>query len=69
MSSGFLLIFFGHFYESNWVGILMLTLGATVIAVAHYRNWNFLKKSTNCYPGLIMNKDSDQTECKKRKAA
>lgn len=48
ISSGFVLIFFGHLFESSWFGIIMLTLGAMAIGLAHYLNWKTIKKSSTC---------------------
>lgn len=42
---GFLLIGTGHFFQVGWVEIVLASIGATVVAVAHLINWKHIRQS------------------------
>lgn len=69
VSSGFALILLGHLFESSWIGIFMLTLGAMAIGLAHYLNWKCLRNSSTYCSCLNVNKASIQSKDRNKKAA
>lgn len=44
-TSGFLLIGFGQFSQTEWQEILLTSCGGMTIAIAHLINWRYIKKS------------------------
>ncbi|NJN24895.1 MAG: MerC domain-containing protein [Cyclobacteriaceae bacterium] len=50
---GFILIGTGHLIQSEWKEITLTSVGAVVVAMAHFINWEQVKKSHVEFPDCI----------------
>lgn len=50
VSAGFIIIFLGHLTQVEWTELLLTTIGATLVASAHFINWKHIKNSTVQFP-------------------
>ncbi len=51
--AGFVLIGAGHLLTHVWLEVVLTSLGASVIAIAHMINWKHMKQSRAAFPDCI----------------
>lgn len=54
---GFMFIGTGHTLGDEWLEIILTTLGATIVAIAHIVNWKYFQRSQLGYPERLEGKE------------